>query len=649
MNVFDLMAKIGLDTSEYDRGLDQSEGKFSGFGDKIKAGFEKIKDNATSAVSAIASGVKSVVSTVGDMASSIYNATADLANYGDSIDKASQKIGISAKAYQEWEAVMQHSGTSMDSMTTSFKTLATASQGASADQVEAFKKLGLSMEEVSSMSTEELFSRTIAGLQGMEEGTERTTIASQLLGKGAMEMGALLNTSAEDTQAMIDRVNELGGVMSDEAVKESANFNDQLQDMNTAMDGLKRQMVAEFLPGLSSLMQGFTSLITGSDKAQTQLVAGFAKISEGIKNVVNKVSDIAKTLIPTMAKSIVSMLPTLANVAVDLLKTLTKTISENLPELITTAILVVETLADGIIEVLPELTEAAIMLITTLIDKLTQPDELGRLIDVAISIIMTLSTALIDALPVLIEQAPVIIDRLVKAVVDNLPKIGQLAVDLVMKLVTTISDNLGKLKESGGKILQSLIDGIKTLFTPLANIMSEAMGKVKDSVSEKVTAAKNWGKDLIDNFINGIKEKWENLKSTVSDVAQSVKDFLGFSEPKKGPLSNFHTYAPDMMDLFAKGIKDNTSKITGQLEMSLTDVKGAFEPDQLVINEVREKNEPPQNNDNRNKNSVTNIFNFHIAAGTISNDYDAYRAAQLMSEQLANLQAAQSISLGGIA
>lgn len=634
MNVFDLMAKIGLDTSEYDRGLDESEGKFSGFGDKIKAGFGNIKSFASGAVSAVASGVSTVVSGVGNLANSIYSASSDLANYGDNIDKASQKIGISAKAYQEWEAVMQHSGTSMDSMTTSFKTLATASQGASKEQVEAFKKLGLSMDQVASMSTEELFSRTIAGLQGMEEGTERTTIASQLLGKGAMEMGALLNTSAEDTQAMIDRINELGGVLSDEAVKESANFNDQLQDMNTAMDGLKRQMVAEFLPGLSSLMQGFTSLITGSEKAETQLVAGFAKISEGIKNVVKKVSDIAKTLIPTMAKSIVSMLPTLANVAVDLLKTLTKTIRENLPELITTAILVVETLADGIIEVLPELTEAAIMLITTLVDKLTQPDALGKLIDVAISIIMTLSTALIDALPVLIEQAPVIIDRLVKAVVDNLPKIGQLAVDLVMKLVTTISENFGKIKESGGKILQSLIDGIKTLFTPLANIMSEAMGKVKDAVSEKVTAAKNWGKDLIDNFINGIKEKWENLKSTVSDVAQSVKDFLGFSEPKKGPLSNFHTYAPDMMDLFAKGIRENTSKITGQLEMSLTDVKGTFEPS--------------QSNYRGGYGGGSNIV-INITSDTISDDYGAYRAANRIAETLKTLEIRNDRAYGGVA
>ena len=50
-------------------------------------------------------------------------------------------------------------------------------------------------------------------------------------------------------------------------------------------------------------------------------------------------------------------------------------------------------------------------------------------------------------------------------------------------------------------------------------------------------------------------------------VAGKVKDFLGFSEPDEGPLSNFHTYAPDMIDLFVKGIKDNQKK----LDKAITD------------------------------------------------------------------------------
>jgi hypothetical protein len=89
---------------------------------------------------------------------------------------------------------------------------------------------------------------------------------------------------------------------------------------------------------------------------------------------------------------------------------------------------------------------------------------------------------------------------------------------------------------------------------------------VKDGFDEKVEGAKTWGKDLISNFISGLKQKWENLKRTVSDIAQSIKDRLGFSEPKLGPLSNFHTYAPDMMDLFIKGIKENEKKLTDQIE-----------------------------------------------------------------------------------
>ena len=77
--------------------------------------------------------------------------------------------------------------------------------------------------------------------------------------------------------------------------------------------------------------------------------------------------------------------------------------------------------------------------------------------------------------------------------------------------------------------------------------------------------ALNWGRDLIQNCINGIKQMWENAKQTVSNFAQMIKDFLGFSEPKEGPLSNFHTYAPDMVKLFAQGLKDNQQLVANQL------------------------------------------------------------------------------------
>ena len=77
-----------------------------------------------------------------------------------------------------------------------------------------------------------------------------------------------------------------------------------------------------------------------------------------------------------------------------------------------------------------------------------------------------------------------------------------------------------------------------------------------------INRAKEWGADLIGNFIQGIKAKAGELWDTVKGIAGGVADFLGFSEPRLGPLSSFHEFAPDMMALFAQGIRDNAHLVT---------------------------------------------------------------------------------------
>ena len=116
----------------------------------------------------------------------------------------------------------------------------------------------------------------------------------------------------------------------------------------------------------------------------------------------------------------------------------------------------------------------------------------------------------------------------------------------------------------------------------LVTIGSDMVNSVKDGFMEKVEAAKTWGKDMIDNFISGIKEKWEKLKSTVTDLASTIKSLLGFSEPEAGPLSNFHTFAPDMMELFSKGIRDNLGLVTNAIGMVTNSIADDFTSPDLV-------------------------------------------------------------------
>lgn len=123
------------------------------------------------------------------------------------------------------------------------------------------------------------------------------------------------------------------------------------------------------------------------------------------------------------------------------------------------------------------------------------------------------------------------------------------------------------------KFVDNTIKSIVTLITSLPKIIS-------DTFSNLANAALNWGRDMINNFINGIKQMWENAKHAVSNFAGMIKKFLGFSEPEDGPLSNFHTYAPDMMKLFAKGILDNEQLVSNAINRAF-DVQPTMEAPEM--------------------------------------------------------------------
>lgn len=93
----------------------------------------------------------------------------------------------------------------------------------------------------------------------------------------------------------------------------------------------------------------------------------------------------------------------------------------------------------------------------------------------------------------------------------------------------------------------SAVDGVKNIFNTLKNSLSNVFNDIK-------TAMSNWGKDMIQNLINGIKSKIGDVAQSMADVANTIKQYIHFTEPDIGPLSDFHTYAPDMMKEFAQGL-----------------------------------------------------------------------------------------------
>lgn len=153
-------------------------------------------------------------------------------------------------------------------------------------------------------------------------------------------------------------------------------------------------------------------------------------------------------------------------------------------------------------------------------------------------------------------------------IITPLQEIWAKVVEVWNNVVEKVTEVTEKLKTIVSDAFESLKKSVSEKLTPVLDTVKEIWDGIKEKITEVVSKATEWGKDLINNFVNGIKDNIPNLADSVTSVADNIRDRLHFSEPDKGPLSDFSTYAPDMMRTFAQGIADNERLVTDQIDRS---------------------------------------------------------------------------------
>lgn len=542
------------------------------------------------------------------MTGAIVKGTSDVASYGDNIDKMSQKMGLSAQAYQEWDAVMQHSGTSMEAMKASMKTLANAAQTNNA----AFEELGITQEQLATMSQEQLFEATIAALQNVEDTTTRTYLAGKTLGKGATELGALLNTSAEDTQAMRDRVRELGGVMSDDAVKAAAAFQDNLQDMQTAISGVGRNMMSELLPSMNEIIAGFTSLIIGEEGATQKLSSGFQNLFSSLDGIAKNIISTITQMMPDIINGITEVLPDLIEVATTLIVSLAQALVSAMPQLLTTvlpalaeaAVNIIVALGNALIESAPELFAAGEQLFEMLKESFVSGDALSagtetiqnildgitaalpNVLSKGVEIITNLANGILNNLPQLITTAGQLMTQFASFLLQNMPVILEQGAQLILNLVTGITNNLPEIINSVAEIIASFVETIAsnlptilaqgiTIIGKLAAGLIQAIPSLVGAIPQIIQAIVNafggydWasiGRNILEGIKNGILSAVDSVVEAAKGAGEAiwngVKDFFQIESPSK-----LMFYAGEMIDAgLARGIEQNVGLVDSAID-----------------------------------------------------------------------------------
>ena len=512
-----------VETENRLKGLENQEDKTT---ESSHALGNALKDGVAVAAKAAAAALATVTAAAGATVAAVVSVTNATAQQGDEIDKNSQKLGMTAQAYQEWDFIMQHAGSDIDKMGTSVKKLATAVEEPTDKTTAAFQKLGISLEDAKKMSQEDLFAATITALQSMESGTERTAIANDLLGKSAMDLGALLNMSADETAAMRQEVHDLGGVLSDDAVEAAAAYQDSLQNVKTAIGGIKNSVGSQFMPSMIRMMNSVTQIASGNMDAVAGLEIGIDEFVGNIEKMAEDIAAKAEQLLPIIIKVISNNLPKLAQSATKILSTLTSAIMRNLPQLLKAAASIIQELTLGIAEKLPELIPAAVSMLLEIVDGLL--DHVDIIIDGAIALVTGLAEGIINSLPILLEKAPEIIEKLVEGIVDAVPKIVDAAIEIVAKIGEFFSEpeNLIKILNAGKKIIIELVKGVGKMFKKLFEMGGELISQIWNGLKDSLSKVWNWGKQIVSDLWQGIKDNWNAFINWLKTKGQEIWDAI---------------------------------------------------------------------------------------------------------------------------
>lgn len=115
------------------------------------------------------------------------------------------------------------------------------------------------------------------------------------------------------------------------------------------------------------------------------------------------------------------------------------------------------------------------------------------------------------------------------------------SIEQIKTLITTF------LIELGAKIMEKA--------TEIVDFVTEKINEVCDFIASLPDRFYQWGVDMIQSLIDGIRSMIGAVGEAISEVAETIASYIHFSEPDKGPLSNFNSWMPDMMKQMAEQIE----------------------------------------------------------------------------------------------
>ncbi len=519
------------------------------------------------AASALLGALKGIGKAAIGAAKGVWNLGVDAGQWADSLITEGNQFGIDTDTLQEWGYASRFIDTEVSTMTAGMKKLTTAyAKGNKAKKKSVTLTKGVTVslkKENGEIKTQsEFYLDVIDQLHGMTNVAQRNAAAQKLFGKSYTDMIPLIDSGTGALRQYSAEARDMGIIISSENVGALGQFDDQMQKLNAQFAAIKTNIAVAFLPILETVaerMSGFFGVVSKAISDGLQ--------EEDINTIVDAFFGMFEPAMSDDGRQDMNAIEFVGKLASKLLEQL----GVNKQKIIDLGSSAMGFVWDGIKAGLGTLWANFVESLTNYSvteDPLTKA--FSTMMNSAIEWIKTSWHEFVNYdIPVAIDTAKAWGGSILTSIGDGISG----AWETVKTTISTVGTNLFTIigewittaAEDGKTLISGFVSGIYTKWTEKLTTIGNIGTELMTTFGLWIEAAKNWGKDLIKNFIGGIKQKWQDLKDGIKGIGQGIKNIIGFSEPKEGPLSDFHTYAPDMIDLFVKGINANAYKIDNAL------------------------------------------------------------------------------------
>lgn len=482
MNLFELYAKIALDTTEYDKSVDGAKGKAQGFAENIKGGLStaaKVGAAALATVGAAAAAaagklMKAAVDSYADYeqltggVETLFKTSSELVmNYADNAYKTA---GLSANQYMA--TVTSFSASLLQGLGGDTAAAANIADTAITDMADNANKMGTSMELIQN------------AYQGFAK-QNYTMLDNLKLGYGgtATEMARLINDSGVLGDTVTVTAETVNSVSFDKMIEAIHVVQERM-----GITGTTAKEAASTIQGsVASMKAAWSNFLTGmADPTQD--------FDALIGNVIDSVITVADNIVPRIQMLLPRLVEGVSSLVQGLLPQVPKLLNTLLPALIDGA----TSLVNGFMTVLPSIISSL-------------GSAVPKLVEAAISIAKNVVTGLITNLPqILASLGQALLDS-VGAILRGLASIGSGAAEAAEGLRETLA-GITTLKDAMNEATPLLADYDKLM---------NASGETLSSLNSDISAAEN---AITETLRSALAQQGALRDEDIADINQYIQD-----------------------------------------------------------------------------------------------------------------------------